>query len=71
MKNWKKVLAKKPKDEYSHVTGKRSVSKYRNRRTTKLLWAMRQRKYFRTKNKNNLDIDRCLTQRNCKGLKAM
>ena len=56
MKNWKKVLAKKAKDESSsHVTGKRSVSKYRNRRTTKLLWAMRQRKYFRTK--NNLDID--------------
>ena len=75
MKNWKKVLAKKPKDEWgSHVTGKRSVSKYRNRRTTKLLWAMGQRKYFRTNNKNNLDIDsyvRCLTQRNYKGLKAM
>ena len=53
---------------------KRSVSKYRNRRTTKLLWAMRQRKYFRTKNKNNLDIYsyvRCLTQRNCKGLNVM
>ena len=32
---------------------------------------MRQRKYFRTKNKNNLDIDsyvRCLTQQNCKSL---
>ena len=74
-KNLKKVLAKKPKDEWSsHVTGKRSVSKYRNRRTTKLLWAMRQRKYFRTKNKNNLEIDsyvRCLTQRNFKGLKVM
>ena len=75
MKNWKKVLVKTPKDEWSsHVTGKRSVSKYRNRRTTKLLWAMRQRKYFRTKNKNNLDIDsyvRCLTQQNCKGLRVM
>ena len=58
MKNWKKVLVKKPKDRWSsHVTRKRSVSKYRNRRTTKLLWAMRPRKYFRTKNKNNLDID--------------
>ena len=59
MKNWKKVLAKKPKDEWrsSHVTGKRSASKYRNRRTTKLLWAMRQRKYIRTKNKDSLDID--------------
>ena len=35
---------------------------------------MRQRKYFRTKNKINLDRDsyvRCLTQRNCKGLKVM
>ena len=73
MKNWKKVLAKKPKDEYSHVTGKRSVSKYRNRRTTKL-WPMRQTNSFRTKNKINLDIDscmRCLTQRNCIGLKVM
>ena len=39
------------------MTGKRSVSKYRNRRTTKLLWAMSQRKYFRTKKKSNLDID--------------
>ena len=32
---------------------------------------MRQRKYFRTKNKNNLDIDSyvsCLTQQNCKDL---
>ena len=31
-------------------------------------------KYFRTNKKNNLDIDsyvRCLTQRNCKGLKVM
>ena len=38
MKNWKKVLAKKPKDKWSsHVTGNRSVSKYRNTRTTKLL----------------------------------
>ena len=38
MKNWKKVLAKKPKDKWnSHVTGKRFVSKYMNRRTTKLL----------------------------------
>ena len=38
MKNWKKALEKKPKDERSsHVTGKRSVSKYRNRRATKLL----------------------------------
>ena len=74
MKNWKKVLAKKAKDESSsHVTGKRSVSKYRNRRITKLLWAMRQRKYFRTKDKNNLDKDsymRCLTQWNCEGLKV-
>ena len=36
--------------------------------------AMRQRKYFRTKNKNNLDKDsyvRCLTQLNCKSLKVM
>ena len=36
--------------------------------------AMRQRNYFRTKNKNNLDTDsyvRCLTQQNCKGLKVM
>ena len=35
---------------------------------------MSQRKYFRTKNKNNLDIDsymRCLMQQNCKGLKVM
>ena len=35
---------------------------------------MTQRKYSKTKNKNNLDIVsyvRCLTQRNCKGLKAM
>ena len=35
---------------------------------------MRQRKYFTTKNKNNLDIEsfvRCLMQQNCKGLKAM
>ena len=75
MKNWKKVLAKKPKDEWSsHVTGKRSVSKYRNTQTTKLLWAMRQRSYFRTKDKNNLGIGsyvRCLTQRNCKGLKVI
>ena len=75
MKNWKNVLAKKPKDEWnSHVTEKRSVSKYRNRRTTKLLWVMSQRKYFRTKNKNDLDIGscmRCLTQRICKGLKIM
>ena len=56
------------------MTGKRSVSKYRNRRTTRLLWAMRQIKYFGTKNKNNLDKNsyvRCLTQRNCKGLKVM
>ena len=41
MKNWKNVnyfLAKKPKDKWSsHVTGKRSIFKYRNRRTTKLL----------------------------------
>ena len=63
MKNWEKVLAKKPKDKRSsHMIGKRSVCKYGNRRT-KLLWTMRQRKYFRTKNKNNLDIDsyvRCL-----------
>ena len=60
MKNWTKILAKKQKDG--------------NRRATKLLWAMRQRKYFRTRNKNNLDIDtylRCLTQRNCKSLKVM
>ena len=75
MKNWKKVLAKKPKDKRSsHVTGKRCVSKYRNRRTTKLLWAMRQRKYFRTNIRNNLDIDsyvRCLKQQDCKGLKVM
>ena len=75
MENWKKVLAKKLKGEWSsYVTGKRSVSKYRNKRTTKLLWAMRQRKYFRTKNKNNLDIDSylgCLTQWNWKGLKVM
>ena len=74
MKNWKNVLAKKPKDEWnSHVTEIRSVSKYRNRRT-KLLWVMSQRKYFRTKNKNDLDIGscmRCLTQRICKGLKIM
>ena len=74
MKNLKEVLAKKPKDEWSsHVTGKRSGSKYSNRRTTKLIWAMRQRKYFRTK-KNNLDTDsyvRCLTQQNCKGLKLV
>ena len=34
----KKVLEKNPKDELSsHVTGKKSVSKYRNRRTTRLL----------------------------------
>ena len=59
------------------MTGKRSVSKYRNRRTRKLLWAMRQRKYFRTKNKNKHRqlrvIDsymRRLTQRNCHGLKV-
>ena len=75
MKNWKKVLAKKPKDKRSsHVTGKRCVSKCRNRRTTKLLWTMRQRKYFRTNIRNNLDIDsyvRCLTQQDCKGLKVM
>ena len=35
---------------------------------------MRQRKYFRTKNKNNLDINsyvRCLTQQNCKGFRVM
>ena len=35
---------------------------------------MRQRKYFRTKNKNNFDKEsyvRCLTQRNCKDLKVM
>ena len=35
---------------------------------------MRQKKYFRNKNKTNLDVDsyiRCLTQRNCKGLKDM
>ena len=42
MKNWKNVnyfLAKKPKDKWSsHVTGKRSIFKYRNRRTTKLLF---------------------------------
>ena len=38
MKNKKKVLAKKPKDELSsHVSRKMSVSKYKNRRTTKLL----------------------------------
>ena len=75
MKNWTKILVKKQKDQWkSPVTGKRSVSKCSNRRTTKLLWAMRQRKYFRTRNKNNLDIDtylRCLTQRNCKSLKVM
>ena len=75
MKNWKKVLAKKPKDEWSsHVTGKSSVSKYRNGRAIKLLWVMKQRTYFRIKNKNNLDIDcyvRCLTQRNCNSLKVM
>ena len=75
MKNWKKVLAKKPKDDWSsHVTGNRYVSKYRNRRATKLLWAMRQRKYFGTKNKNNLDLDSyvwCRTQRNCKGWRVM
>ena len=74
-KIWKKVLGKKPKDEWSsHVTEKRSVPKYRNRRTTKLLLAMRQIKYFTTKNKNNLDIEsfvRCLMQQNCKGWKAM
>ena len=68
MKNWKKVSAKKPKDEWSnHVTGKRSVSKYWNRRTTKLLWAMRQRKYYNTKNKNNLDVDSYSSVRNCRG----
>ena len=36
--------------------------------------AMRQRKHFWTKNKNNLDIDsyvRCLMQQNCKSLKVM
>ena len=35
---------------------------------------MRQKKYFRTKNKNNLDIESyvsCLTQRNSKDLKVM
>ena len=35
---------------------------------------MRQRKYFRTNIRNNLDIDsyvRCLTQQDCKGLKVM
>ena len=35
---------------------------------------MRQRSYFRTKDKNNLGIGsyvRCLTQRNCKGLKVI
>ena len=58
MKNWKCVFANKPNEQWSsHMTGKRSVSKYRNRRTTKLLWAMKQTNYFRTKNKNNLDID--------------
>ena len=34
---------------------------------------MRRIKYFGTKNKNNLDKNsyvRCLTQRNCKGLKV-
>ena len=57
MKNWKKVLWEKPKNEWSsNVIEKRSVPKYRNRGTTKLLWAVRQRKYFRTKNKNNLDF---------------
>ena len=52
----------------------RSISKYRNRRTTKLLGAMRQKRHFRTKKENNLDIEiyvRCLTQRNCEGLKVM
>ena len=73
MKNWKKkVLAKKPKGEWSsHVTRKRSVSKYRNRKTGKLLWAMMQKtknrmkrikitkntKKKKTKNKNNWDKD--------------
>ena len=70
-----KKLVKKPKEEWSsHMAGKRSVFKYRNRRATKLLSAMRQKKYFRTKNKINLDIDsyvRCLMQWNCKGLKVM
>ena len=35
---------------------------------------MRQRKYFRTNIRNNLDIDsyvKCLTQQDCKGLKVM
>ena len=58
MKNWENVSGKKPKNEWSsNVIEKRSVPKYRNRGTTKLLWAVRQRKYFRTKNKNNLDTD--------------
>ena len=35
---------------------------------------MKQRKNFRTKNKNDIDIDsyvKYLAQRNCKGLKGM
>ena len=75
MKNWKKLLGEKPKNEWSsNVIEKRSVPKCRNRGTTKLLWAVRQRKYFRAKNKNNLDTEsyvRSLTQQNCKSLKVM
>ena len=47
---------------------------YQSNQTNYCSKAMRQRKYFRTKNKNNLDIDsyvRCLTQQNCKGLRVM
>ena len=47
---------------------------YQTYQTNDCSKAMRQRKYFRSKNKNYLDIDsymKCLTQRNCKRLKVM
>ena len=47
---------------------------YQSNQTNYCSKAIRQRKYFRAKNKNNLDIDsyvRCQMQQNCKGLKVM
>ena len=46
---------------------------YQSSQTNYCSKAMRQKKYFRAKNKNDLDVDsyvRFLTQRNCKGLKV-
>ena len=77
-KNWiKKSATNTPTNEtdvlYKNKQRNKSYTQinYQSNQTNYCSKAMRQRKYFRTKNKNNLDIDSyvsCLTQQNCKDL---